>query len=74
MNFDSRVPILISDNRSIFVRRLLFPGYLIFSVCFYSYRFLYGMGSPLTTVYDSDAPARLRVSKICFGWAFWWRP
>lgn len=63
MNFDSRVTILISDNRSIFVRRFLFPGYLIFSVCFYSYRFLYGMGSPLTTAYDSDAPAWLRVSK-----------
>jgi hypothetical protein len=42
---------------------LLFPGFLIFSVCFYSYRFLYGMGSPLTTYYDSDAPIWLRISK-----------
>ncbi len=62
-NSDYRAPILITDNRSIFVRRFLFPAYLIFSVCFYSYRFLFGMGSPLTTVYDSDAPAWLRISK-----------
>jgi hypothetical protein len=46
-----------------FVQRFLFPAFLIFSVCFYSYRFLSGMGSPLTTLYDSDAPDWLRVSK-----------
>jgi len=53
----------ILSHQSGFVRRFLFPGFLIFSVCFYSYRFLLGMGSPLTTVYDSDAPEWLRVSK-----------
>jgi hypothetical protein len=53
----------IQSYQSGFVRRFLFPGLLIFSVCFYSYRFLLGMGSPLTTVYDSDAPEWLRVSK-----------
>jgi hypothetical protein len=44
-------------------QRLLFTAFLIFSVCFYSYRFLFGMGSPLTTYYDSDAPDWLRASK-----------
>lgn len=50
-------------DQSGFARRFLFPGFLIFSVCFYAYRFLLGMGSPLTTIYDSDAPEWLRVSK-----------
>jgi len=53
----------ILTSQSGFVRRFLFPGFLIFSACFYSYRFLLGMGSPLTTIYDSDAPEWLRVSK-----------
>jgi hypothetical protein len=44
-------------------RRLLFAGFVIFSVCFYCYRFLFRMGSPLTTYYDSDAPDWLRASK-----------
>jgi len=51
------------DGESKFVRTTLFPAFLIFCVCFYAYRFLLGMGSPLTTVYDSDAPTWLRVSK-----------
>jgi hypothetical protein len=45
------------------VQRFVFPAFLIFSVCFYSYRFFSGMGSPLTTIYDSDAPEWLRASK-----------
>jgi hypothetical protein len=49
--------------RAGFVQRFLFPVFLTFSVCFYSYRFLSGMGSPLTTLYDSDAPDWLRISK-----------
>jgi hypothetical protein len=53
----------ILTSHSGFVRRFLFPGFLIFSACFYSYRFLLGMGSPLRTIYDSDAPEWLRVSK-----------
>ena len=61
MNSVSQSPVLSSLNG--FVQRFLFPGFLIFSVCFYSYRFLLGMGSPLTTSYDSDAPEWLRVSK-----------
>jgi len=61
MNSVSHSAILSSQDG--FVRRFLFPGFLIFSACFYSYRFLLGMGSPLTTVYDSDAPAWLRVLK-----------
>lgn len=59
----SSVAILVTDKRSIFVRRFLFPAFLIFTVCFYSYRFLFSMGSPLTTIYDSDAPIWLRISK-----------
>jgi hypothetical protein len=55
-------PAIVLSQRG-FARRFLFPGFLIFSVCFYSYRFLLGMGSPLTTIYDSDAPEWLRVSK-----------
>jgi hypothetical protein len=55
--------ILFPEGGSAIVRRFLFPGLLIFSVCFYSYRFLFSMGSPLTTGYDSDAPGWLRVSK-----------
>jgi hypothetical protein len=51
------------QNQSATIRRFLFPGFLIFSVCFYSYRFLFGLGSPLTTYYDSDAPNWVRVSK-----------
>ena len=55
--------ILPLHNGSAGIRRFLFPGFLIFSVCFYSYRFLFGLGSPLTTYYDSDAPNWVRVSK-----------
>jgi len=55
--------IVAPQDGSATVRRYLFPGFLTFSVCFYSYRFLFGMGSSLTTYYDSDAPAWLRVSK-----------
>ena len=51
------------QNGSASIRRFLFPGFLIFSVCFYSYRFLFGLGSPLTTYYDSDAPNWVRVTK-----------
>jgi hypothetical protein len=63
MNSISHNAILPLPGRSASVQRFLFPGFLIFSVCFYSYRFLFGMGSPLTTYYDSDAPTWLRVSK-----------
>jgi hypothetical protein len=63
MNSISHTANLPFQGRSIGAQRFLFPGLLIFSVCFYSYRFLVGMGSPLTTYYDSDAPAWLRVSK-----------
>jgi hypothetical protein len=54
------LPLLDEPN---FIQRALFPAFLIFSVCFYAYRFLLGMGSPLTTVYDSDAPNWVRISK-----------
>jgi hypothetical protein len=63
MNSIPHSTILPLQNVSASARRFLFPGFLIFSVCFYSYRFLFGMGSPLTTYYDSDAPDWLRVSK-----------
>jgi len=56
----ARLPL---ENGSASIRRFLFPGFLIFSVCFYSYRFLFGLGSPLTTYYDSDAPNWVRVTK-----------
>jgi hypothetical protein len=55
--------ILAPQDTSAVVRRYVFPGFLIFSVCFYSYRFLFGMGSSLTTYYDSDAPTWLRILK-----------
>ena len=55
--------VLPLQNESAGIRRFVFPGFLIFSVCFYSYRFLFGLGSPLTTYYDSDAPNWLRASK-----------
>jgi hypothetical protein len=49
--------------------RFLLPAYLIFSVCFYAYRYLFGLGSAIT-IYDSDAPEWLRLSKdivwLCF--------
>jgi hypothetical protein len=55
--------ILAPQDSSAVVRRYIFPGFLIFSACFYSYRFLFGMGSSLTTYYDSDAPTWLRILK-----------
>jgi hypothetical protein len=63
MSSISQPAILPLQDRSAGGQQYLFPGFLLFSVCFYSYRFLFGMGSPLTTYYDSDAPVWLRVSK-----------
>lgn len=63
MSSISQPAILAPQVESESMRRFLFPAFLIFSVCFYSYRFMFGMGSPLTTYYDSDAPNWLRVSK-----------
>jgi hypothetical protein len=63
MNSISQAAILRLQDGSTSTRRLLFPSFLIFSVCFYAYRFLLGMGSSLTTIYDSDAPTWLRLSK-----------
>ncbi len=45
------------------LQNYVFPGYLTFSVCFYSLRFLFGWGSALTTSYESDMPAYLAVLK-----------
>ena len=63
MNTVSNLEIVSLPQESSSGQRLLFPAFLIFSVCFYSYRFLFGLGSPLTTYYDSDAPDWLRASK-----------
>jgi hypothetical protein len=63
MSSTSHPVVLPYRAESDFIRKILFPSFLVFSVCFYAYRFLFGMGSPLTTAYDSDAPAWLRASK-----------
>lgn len=55
--------VLRYESGSELVRRKIFPAFLIFSVCFYAYRFLLGMGSGATTIYDSDAPVWLRITK-----------
>ncbi len=51
------------------LRRFWFPCYLAFTVVFYSYRWIFGMGSAETTIYEADAPAIVRVSKdfVWFG-------
>ena len=63
MNAISQTATLPLGSGTASAQRFLLPGFLIFSVCFYAYRFLFGMGSPLTTYYDADAPVWLRVSK-----------
>ena len=43
--------------------RYIFPSYLMFSVCFYSMRFIFGWGYSGTTLYDSDMPWYLAALK-----------
>jgi hypothetical protein len=51
------------------LERFWFPAYLIFSVCFYSQRFLFGWGWDQTTRYESDMPSYLAALKdiVWFG-------
>jgi hypothetical protein len=57
------------DSKPHTLRKFWFPAYLTFTVCFYAYRFLFGLGAS-GTIYDSDAPGWLRISKdvvwFCF--------
>ncbi len=58
--------VAISTGRREFtpwLQNYVFPGYLAFSVCFYSLRFLFGWGSSGTTIYESDMPWYLAAAK-----------